>query len=167
MCISNLYFQDEPVQEQDWSPVPKRKTEETKSKGKEKGGDKEKEDHEPEPEKSKHVKRPSLTETLRKTVSGAMQRMIPRRRSVTENKRIPAWVPQELVKTWELVLAPEEPSGVKEVDRPIGTNIIGMVGWRMRLFTPELPHGRDVIVIANDITFQMGSFGPDEGIYTP
>ena len=82
---------------------------------------------------------------------------------MTESKGLPTWVPQELVQTWELVLDPEG-GGVKEVTRPIGQNTIGMVGWRMRLFTPEAPKGRDVIVIANDITFQMGSFGPEEGL---
>ena len=30
--------------------------------------------------------------------------------------------------------------------------------------TPEYPKGRDVIVIANDITFQIGSFGPKEDL---
>ena len=41
---------------------------------------------------------------------------------------------------------------------------IGMVAWQMTLFTPEYPKGRDVIVICNDITFQIGSFGPKEDI---
>jgi len=34
----------------------------------------------------------------------------------------------------------------------------------MSLKTPEFPSGRDVIVIANDITFKIGSFGPREDI---
>lgn len=34
----------------------------------------------------------------------------------------------------------------------------------MKLWTPECPQGRDLIVIANDITFQMGSFGPMEDL---
>ena len=37
-----------------------------------------------------------------------------------------------------------------------------MVAWRMTLKTPEFPDGRDVIVIANDITHLIGSFGPKE-----
>ena len=41
---------------------------------------------------------------------------------------------------------------------------IGMVAWKMTLKTPEFPCGRDVIVIANDITFKIGSFGPREDI---
>ncbi len=32
----------------------------------------------------------------------------------------------------------------------------------MTLKTPEFPEGRDIIVIANDITYQIGSFGPKE-----
>lgn len=32
----------------------------------------------------------------------------------------------------------------------------------MRFKTPEYPEGRDVIVISNDITFQIGSFGIEE-----
>ena len=39
---------------------------------------------------------------------------------------------------------------------------VGMVAWRMTLKTPEFPDGRDVIVIANDITHLIGSFGPRE-----
>ncbi len=34
----------------------------------------------------------------------------------------------------------------------------------MNLFTPEYPQGRPLIVIANDITYQMGSFGPTEDL---
>ena len=32
------------------------------------------------------------------------------------------------------------------------------------MLTPEYPEGRDVIVIANDITHQIGSFGPQEDL---
>mmetsp|Transcript_4903 Transcript_4903/g.18418 ORF Transcript_4903/g.18418 Transcript_4903/m.18418 type:complete len:2238 (-) Transcript_4903:55-6768(-) len=38
----------------------------------------------------------------------------------------------------------------------------GMIAWKMTLHTPEYPEGREIIVIANDITFMSGSFGPDE-----
>lgn len=37
-----------------------------------------------------------------------------------------------------------------------------MVAWKMTLRTPEYPAGREIIVIANDITFKIGSFGPRE-----
>jgi acetyl-CoA carboxylase carboxyltransferase component len=34
----------------------------------------------------------------------------------------------------------------------------------MTLYTPEYPTGRDIIVIANDITYLIGSFGPGEDL---
>ena len=39
---------------------------------------------------------------------------------------------------------------------------VGMVAWRLMLRTPQYPDGREVILIANDITHQIGSFGPPE-----
>ncbi|GAM23780.1 hypothetical protein SAMD00019534_069550 [Acytostelium subglobosum LB1] len=53
---------------------------------------------------------------------------------------------------------------IEETYRPIGYNDIGMVAWKMLLYTPEYPQGRHVIVIANDITHQIGSFGPQEDL---
>lgn len=41
---------------------------------------------------------------------------------------------------------------------------IGMVAWKMTLKTPEYPEGRDIIVIGNDITYRIGSFGPQEDV---
>ena len=32
----------------------------------------------------------------------------------------------------------------------------------MEMRTPEFPEGRQVVVIGNDITFKIGSFGPGE-----
>lgn len=49
-----------------------------------------------------------------------------------------------------------------ECQRLPGENEIGMVAWRIRLATPEFPDGRDIIVIANDLTCAIGSFGPQE-----
>jgi acetyl-CoA carboxylase/biotin carboxylase 1 len=46
--------------------------------------------------------------------------------------------------------------------RPIGTNKIGMVAWTVKMKTPEYPEGREVVVIANDVTVQSGSFGVQE-----
>ena len=43
-----------------------------------------------------------------------------------------------------------------------GENEIGMVAWKVTLKTPEIPAGRDIILIANDMTFKIGSFGPLE-----
>ena len=41
---------------------------------------------------------------------------------------------------------------------------IGMVAWKMTLLTPEFPEGRDVIIISNDITSMIGSFGVREDL---
>jgi acetyl-CoA carboxylase/biotin carboxylase 1 len=63
----------------------------------------------------------------------------------------------------ELVLDNKSPDGLTEVDRPIGQNKIGMVAWRVVMYPPEAPMaGREIILIANDITHQIGSFGPGE-----
>lgn len=37
-----------------------------------------------------------------------------------------------------------------------------MVAWRLKLATPEYPDGREMILIANDLTFLIGSFGVRE-----
>lgn len=37
-----------------------------------------------------------------------------------------------------------------------------MVAWRVVMATPEYPKGREMILIANDLTFLIGSFGPRE-----
>ncbi|GAA6021680.1 hypothetical protein JCM10207_008111 [Rhodosporidiobolus poonsookiae] len=85
---------------------------------------------------------------------------------------------QAIRKQWKLVgkTAPADPLVAKElvldefgvpqeVSRPPGTNNIGMVGWIYTVYTPECPAGRRVVVIANDITFKIGSFGPEEDQY--
>lgn len=49
-----------------------------------------------------------------------------------------------------------------ERDRKAGYNSCGMVAWKMKVFTPEASSGREIIVIANDISFEIGSFGIEE-----
>lgn len=46
--------------------------------------------------------------------------------------------------------------------RQIGTNSIGMLAWMLKMKTPEYPEGRDVVLLANDVTVQSGSFGVEE-----
>lgn len=70
--------------------------------------------------------------------------------------------PKDYVLAKELVL--NSSGGLDEVIRPPGQNDIGMVAWKLRLFTPEYPNGRFIILIANDITYQIGSFGPQEDV---
>lgn len=60
----------------------------------------------------------------------------------------------------ELVL--DEHDDLAEVSREAGTNTHGMVGWLVTAKTPEYPKGRRFIIVANDITFKIGSFGPTE-----
>ncbi|PVV03111.1 hypothetical protein BB560_002423 [Smittium megazygosporum] len=52
-----------------------------------------------------------------------------------------------------------------ESSRPPGMSKIGMVGWVLKMFTPECPTGRKIVLIANDITSNIGSFGVDEDVY--
>jgi len=69
-------------------------------------------------------------------------------------------LPKTFLESKELVL--DEHDQLTEVDRAPGNNTFGMVGWVFTLRTPEFQEGRKVVVIANDITFKIGSFGPLE-----
>ena len=60
----------------------------------------------------------------------------------------------------ELVL--DDNDQLQEVAREPGTNSHGMVGFLVTAKSPEYPKGRRFIIIANDITFKIGSFGPQE-----
>ncbi|CAL7951788.1 unnamed protein product [Xylocopa violacea] len=69
-------------------------------------------------------------------------------------------IPNPVMDYVELVL---EGDNLVEQKRLPGENDCGMVAWRMRLYTPEYPEsGRDIILIANDVTYLIGSFGPKE-----
>lgn len=39
---------------------------------------------------------------------------------------------------------------------------VGMIAWHAVAKTPEYPDGRELVIIANDVTFQSGSFGVKE-----
>ncbi|KAI9599530.1 acetyl-CoA carboxylase [Syncephalis fuscata] len=69
-------------------------------------------------------------------------------------------MPRELINVQELIL--NEHGQLEQICRPPGTNSCGMVTWLFTMFTPEYPEGRDAVVIANDITFQSGSFAVEE-----
>ncbi len=71
--------------------------------------------------------------------------------------------PADILTANELVL--DEHQELQEVPRPPGLNTCGMVGWIFTIKTPEYPKGRRVVVVSNDITFQIGSFGPQEDAY--
>ena len=51
---------------------------------------------------------------------------------------------------------------LKEVKREPAQNDIGMVAWLVTMQTPECPAGRQIVIIANDITHKAGSFGTVE-----
>ncbi|KAK2837305.1 hypothetical protein Q5P01_014517 [Channa striata] len=68
--------------------------------------------------------------------------------------------PKDVLICTELVLDPE--GRLVQMNRLPGDNDVGMVAFRMKMKTPEYPEGRDIIVICNDITHMIGSFGPQE-----
>ena len=76
-------------------------------------------------------------------------------------------MPLQCVKSVELVARYDfrnESMDLVESNRASGLNDVGAVVWKCTLFTPEYPSGRNVIIIANDITFKSGSFGPEEDL---
>ncbi|XP_044052798.1 acetyl-CoA carboxylase isoform X2 [Siniperca chuatsi] len=68
--------------------------------------------------------------------------------------------PKDVLMCTELVLDPQ--GRLVQMNRLPGDNNVGMVAFRMKMKTPEYPEGRDIIVICNDITHMIGSFGPQE-----
>ncbi|XP_056601991.1 acetyl-CoA carboxylase isoform X2 [Triplophysa dalaica] len=68
--------------------------------------------------------------------------------------------PQDVLMCNELVL--DSQGSLVQMNRLPGDNEVGMVAFRMKMKTPEYPEGRDIIVICNDITHMIGSFGPQE-----
>nr|XP_033810269.1 acetyl-CoA carboxylase 2 isoform X2 [Geotrypetes seraphini] len=68
--------------------------------------------------------------------------------------------PKDVLTYTELVL--DSQGQLVQMNRLPGGNEVGMVAFKMKLKTPEYPKGRDIIVIANDITYKIGSFGPQE-----
>ncbi|CCE64423.1 hypothetical protein TPHA_0H02190 [Tetrapisispora phaffii CBS 4417] len=59
-------------------------------------------------------------------------------------------------------LIEDENGELTEVEREPGANSIGMVAFIITVKTPEYPRGRQFVIVANDITFKIGSFGPQE-----
>ncbi|KMQ93420.1 acetyl- carboxylase [Lasius niger] len=75
--------------------------------------------------------------------------------------RTPIAIPNPVMDVVELVLDGEQ---LVEQKRLPGENDVGMIAWRLTLHTPECPYGRDVILIANDLTYLIGSFGIREDV---
>ncbi|EGF84402.1 hypothetical protein BATDEDRAFT_18673 [Batrachochytrium dendrobatidis JAM81] len=70
--------------------------------------------------------------------------------------------PTTVMSATELVL--DAQNKLEPTYRPPGSNTCGMVVWELELRTPEYPEGRHIIIISNDITFNIGSFGPTEDL---
>jgi len=62
----------------------------------------------------------------------------------------------------ELVL---QGDGLATQAREPGQNDCGMVAWRCAASTKEYPEGREFVVVANDVTYQSGSFGVKEDAF--
>lgn len=77
------------------------------------------------------------------------------------NESLRVVMPSRVMSATELELVQSgDAYDLREVSRPPGKNKIGMVAWQITLFTPTYPkEGREIILIANDITFKAGSFG--------
>lgn len=95
-------------------------------------------------------------ELFRQAFSNAWSKAITEIPALAE-KRPP---PGQCIEYLELVL--DEADNLTEISRDPGTNTHGMVGWIVTARTPEYPQGRKFVIVANDITFQIGSFGPQE-----
>ncbi|TPX55246.1 acetyl-CoA carboxylase [Powellomyces hirtus] len=78
------------------------------------------------------------------------------------SKETGARIPNVVMNVSELIVGKN--GQMMEAVREPGENDCGMVAWDFELFTPEYPEGRHIVVVANDITFNIGSFGPDEDL---
>ncbi|XP_074966292.1 acetyl-CoA carboxylase 2 isoform X3 [Phalacrocorax aristotelis] len=70
--------------------------------------------------------------------------------------------PKDILTYTELVL--DSQGHLVQMNRVPGGNEVGMVAFKMNLKTPEYPKGRDIVLICNDITHKIGSFGPEEDL---
>ncbi|PVU98937.1 hypothetical protein BB559_001149 [Furculomyces boomerangus] len=83
---------------------------------------------------------------------------------IVQKRNKKAHQPLVIMKEYELVWNKTE-NKLEEVSRPPGQSTSGTVAWLFEMFTPECPSGRRIVVIANDITYQAGSFGVDEDLF--
>nr|GMC52546.1 acetyl-CoA carboxylase 1-like [Ipomoea batatas] len=75
---------------------------------------------------------------------------------------------ENLIKVTELTFSDQKGSWgtpLIPVERKPALNDVGMVAWIMEMSTPEFPSGRKIIIVANDVTFRNGSFGPREDAF--
>jgi len=72
-------------------------------------------------------------------------------------------VPKTHLSCVELVLGEGDKELVEQEPAP-GKSGVGMIAWKVTIYTPEAPAGRELILIANDVTYVIGSFGPREDL---
>lgn len=90
-----------------------------------------------------------------------MRECIGRRWQALVDKVPDTVVPTNVLDCTEMVLTDKDELvevSLKTEDLPR----LGMVAWKITVFPPEMPLGRDLIMISNDITHLIGSFGPRE-----
>ena len=68
--------------------------------------------------------------------------------------------PASLFSFDELILGKD--GELRKEKRFPGSNKVGMLAYHTVMKTPQYPEGRDVVIIANDVTVQSGSFGVQE-----
>lgn len=102
-----------------------------------------------------------FVDLLEHSLLRAWRRFVYERTAATTNGGEALAIPSHLLDVTELVLDASG-STLEPTDRPRGQNDVGMVAWLLTMYTPEYPSGREVMLIANDITFQAGSFGTRE-----
>lgn len=87
-----------------------------------------------------------------------------RQATLSEWKKHPKLkAPKDIFTSLELIT--DDSDELTAVEREPGSNKIGMVGFKVTAKTPEYPRGRHFIIVANDITHKIGSFGPEEDKY--
>ncbi|KAF4696833.1 Acetyl-CoA carboxylase [Perkinsus olseni] len=100
----------------------------------------------------------AVREEWRRKKSGHEARII-----LSETKRFVKVEELRLKPGMEDPLRDKDPASMLDfVPNSPGTNNIGMVAWKLTMKMPEWPAGREVYVVANDITFIQGSFAPKE-----
>lgn len=86
-----------------------------------------------------------------------------RQATLTQWKNHKAKQPEDFFSLLELIQ--DENGDLAAVEREPGANKIGMVGFKITAKTPEYPRGRQFVIVANDITHKIGSFGPEEDLF--
>ncbi|KAF8819130.1 acetyl-CoA carboxylase ACC1, partial [Cardiosporidium cionae] len=66
------------------------------------------------------------------------------------------------VQEFQMLSSASSPSLLLKDEWKVGQNTLGMLGWLIEMKTPEYPSGRKIVLLANDITHQSGSFGVEE-----